>query len=143
MSPDIIIWAVAFVALTIVEMETFQFVSIWFALAALVTLFCAIADVPVFGQIVIFVIISTMLLICTRPLSRKLNAKKRDATNADLDVGKTATVIDEINNTHAKGRVKLSGVDWMARSSDDSVIQEGEIVVIEKIDGAKLIVRKQ
>ncbi len=142
MSPDIIIWAVAFVALTIAELETVQFVSIWFALSALITMFCAIADVSVTGQIVVFVLMSTMLLICTRPLSKKLNARKMYATNADLDIGKTASVIDEINNAQAKGRVKLSGVDWMARSTDGSVIPEGETVVVEKVDGAKLIVRK-
>lgn len=142
MSPDIIIWAIAFVVLTIAELETVQFVSIWFALAALVSMFTALAGLPIIGQITVFVIASVILLLATRPLVKKLTAKKNFPTNIELDIGQTAYVINDIDNAQAVGRVKLNGVDWMARSSDNSIISAGEAVVVEKVDGTRLIVKK-
>jgi membrane protein implicated in regulation of membrane protease activity len=58
----------------------------------------------------------------------------------ELDVGKKAVVIEEINNSIGKGRVKLSGVDWKAVSDDDSVIAKDSIVTVQEVNGSKLIV---
>ena len=38
--------------------------------------------------------------------------------------------------------VKLSGMEWSARSADDSKIAAGEKVLVQSIDGVKLIVTK-
>ncbi len=85
-----------------------------------------------------------MLIILTRPLVKRILNKKIEATNADRSIGKEASVTSEINNVLGKGQVNLSGQIWSARSSDDSVINVGETVIVEKIDGVKLIVsRKQ
>ena len=48
----------------------------------------------------------------------------------------------EINNLEAQGVVKLSGMEWSARSADDSKIAAGEKVLVQSIDGVKLIVTK-
>ena len=51
-------------------------------------------------------------------------------------------VKQEINNLEAQGVVKLSGMEWSARSADDSKIAAGEKVLVQSIDGVKLIVTK-
>ena len=61
-------------------------------------------------------------------------------TNTELDIGKTATVIEEINNVSCTGRARLNGVDWNAVSSDDTVIKAGSVVKINDIKGTKLYV---
>jgi membrane protein implicated in regulation of membrane protease activity len=61
-------------------------------------------------------------------------------TNADRCIGKDAIVTQDINNIEACGQVKADGKIWTARSSDDSVIPEGALVTVEKIEGVKLIV---
>ena len=76
----------------------------------------------------------------TRPLLKKFAVKKIQPTNIELDVGKTAVVIEEINNKIDTGRAKLNGVDWKAVSADDSIIPEGSIVRIDNIRGTKLYV---
>lgn len=49
-------------------------------------------------------------------------------------------VTEQIDNLGASGYVSLNGQEWMARSSDDGIIDKGKTVVIDRISGAKLIV---
>lgn len=139
---EIIFWAVAFVILTIVEIGTYQLVSIWFAISSLLSLLCAVLGFSIAVQGAVFVVASVILLIATRPFIRKFLKNRNVPTNADLDIGKVAVVIEEINNG-ISGRVRLNGVDWAARSTDKSVISVGSNVIVEKIDGAKLIVKNK
>ncbi len=138
---EVVFWSVMIVVMIIIEANTFQFVSIWFAASSLVALICAIFEVPnsFLGQLIVFVIVSCLLLIATRPLVKKLKAKEHTPTNADIDIGKTALVIEDVDGN--SGRVKLNGVDWAARSADGSSFEKGSNVTVEKIDGAKLIVK--
>jgi membrane protein implicated in regulation of membrane protease activity len=139
---EIIFWAVAFVILTVVELSTYQLVSIWFALSSLLSLLCAVLGFGIEVQVIVFLLASTILLIATRPFIRKFLKNRNVPTNVELDIGKVAVVIEEINNG-ISGRVRLNGVDWAARSTDNSVINVGENVTVEQIDGAKLIVKNK
>ena len=71
---------------------------------------------------------------------KKHRKAKHVSTNAELDVGKNAVVIEEINKDNGTGRVTLNGVDWSAVSSDNSVIPKGSIVTVTQVQGAKLVV---
>ena len=56
-------------------------------------------------------------------------------------IGKTAVVTEEIDNLAGKGQVKVLGNVWSARSvNDDMKIPVGQHVVVQKIEGVKLIV---
>ena len=138
----IIFWAVAFVVFLIAEIATFTaLVSVWFcvgAVAAMIAAFCGLSFV---WQMGIFVIVSTFVLIITRPLVRKMQGRKY-ATNYELDIGKQAVVIEPINNQLGQGRVKLDGTDWSARSENGELIEEGAVVTVKMVDGSKLIVAK-
>lgn len=139
----VIIWAVCFVVFVIAEVATLNaLVSVWFAVGSLGAMFLAMADVSFVWQMVMFVGLSTVILIATRPLVKKMQGR-RYATNFELDIGKTAKVIEAIDNTLGEGRVRLDGTDWSARSEDGAPIEEGSIVTVKMVDGAKLIVAKQ
>lgn len=136
----IIIWAVAFVFFVIVEIANGAgLLSIWFALGSLAAMFCAIAKLPFVAQFAVFVVTSIVFLIATRPLAQKVH-KAAVPTNFELDVGKTAKVIEDIDNNSNKGRVKLDGTDWAAVSADGRSIQKGSMVSVVEVSGAKLIV---
>ena len=138
----IILWAVAFVFFLVCEVATgTALVSVWFALGSLVSLFCSIAKVPFIVQCIVFVASSAIFLALTRPVVKKLQGKKF-ATNYELDEGMTAAVIEDIDNIANKGRVRLSGTDWAARSENGENIPAGHAVVVVKVDGSKLIVRE-
>lgn len=138
----IIAWAVAFVFFVIVEIANGAgLLSIWFALGSLAAMFCAIAKLPFVVQFAVFVATSIVFLFATRPLARKVR-KTAIPTNFELDVGKTALVIESIDNSKNKGRVKLDGTDWSAVSADGSKIADGANVRVVEVSGAKLIVEK-
>lgn len=135
-----IAWGVIFIVTLIAELASAQLISIWFAVSALIT-FVVSFFVPFPVQIIIFVVISALLLIITRPLMKKISAKEVP-TNADLDIGKTVMLTEEVNNDKCTGRAILNGVGWMAVSVDNEIIPKDSMVKIEKINGAKLMVTK-
>ena len=137
------IWLVLAIALAITEAVTAGLTTIWFALGALTSLIlvlCGVDNITV--QIVVFVLVSLISLIATRPLVKKYINKKVQPTNADRCIGKEAFVTEEINNILSKGAVKINGIEWSARSEDNSVIENGQKVKIISIDGVKVIVKK-
>lgn len=135
-----IIWSVLIVAFAIFEGVTPQLVSIWFMFGSIAGLIAAFCNVPIIGQIIIFIAVSVIALIATRPLVKKHLNTKVEKTNLDRCVGLDAIVIESIDNLKACGQVKVDGKVWTARSSDQSVIEKDAIVKVDKIDGVKLIV---
>ena len=59
-------------------------------------------------------------------------------------LGSVAVVTEEIRNVPGAGRVKALGNSWAARSLEpDGVIPAGEQVVVQRIEGVKLLVLPQ
>ncbi|MBQ2759663.1 MAG: NfeD family protein [Clostridia bacterium] len=136
------IWLTLAIVFAITEVVTVGLTTIWFSLGALVSLLLVICGVDnITVQIVVFVLVSLLSLIATRPLVKKYINKKVQPTNADRCIGKEAFVTEEINNVLSKGAVKVNGVEWSARSEDNSVIEIGKKVKIISIDGVKVIVQ--
>ena len=136
------IWLALSVLFIITEIATVQLTTIWFAGGALVTMLLSAFGVKnVFAQVIIFLAISFLLLIATRPLVKKHINKKSQPTNADRCIGQEAVVTEEINNLLGKGAAKINGVEWSARSESGSIIPSETNVTVVRIDGVKLIVR--
>ena len=93
-------------------------------------------------QILLFLCVSLVLLIFTRPLAMKYFNKETIQTNANSLIGKKAVVIQEIDNLAQTGQVRINDIEWTARSADDEKIGEGTVVTIEEIRGVKLIVKQ-
>ncbi len=137
----LLFWIVALVVLIIVEAVTAQMVTIWFAAGAVGAIVAERLGAEVWLQWVVFVAVSAVALIATRPLVKKLTKTKVQPTNADRCIGQTAIVTEEINNVEGKGQVHVNGVTWTARSLDGTVFKKDERVTVERIDGVKLIVK--
>ena len=137
------IWFALAILLLVVELATTQFVSIWFSAAALVTgvVVAAFDEMHLIWQITIFVVLSIGALVATKPLVKKITGKPKDAkTNLELNIGKTAIVTETIDNIKETGAVKINGLVWTARSEDNSVIEQGEVVIFKQVSGNKAIV---
>ena len=139
---EILFWALAVIAFVIAEVLTIQLVSIWFAAGALVTLLATyFFELSWIQQLGVFIVASAVFLVMSLPLIRKRKKNRAVATNADLDVGRHATVIEEINCDKGTGRVTLGGVNWSAvPENENEVISEGTVVIVKKVMGAKLLV---
>ncbi len=138
----LIFWVVLLILLIIVEAVTAQMVTIWFAAGALGAIVAERLGAEVWLQWVVFVVVSAIALVVTRPLVKKLTKTTVQPTNADRYIGQIAVVTETIDNIEAKGQVNVSGAVWTARSADGSVIEKDEKVTVERIDGVKLIVKK-
>ena len=93
-------------------------------------------------QIIIFAIVSLALLAVTRPLAMKYFNQERQKTGAELLIGQKALVIEEIDTLSSKGRVEVRGQEWAAKTdAPEGKIPKNAIVVVEGIQGVKLIVR--
>ena len=137
----LILWGAVFIFAVIAECASLQLVSIWFAVGAAGAFTAAFFGAGFTLQFGIFVAVSLLLLIATRPLLKKLRVKKTPAMNADRDIGDTAVVIEEVHPELGTGRARNNGIDWIAVSEDGSVIPKDTVVTITSVEGAKLIVR--
>ena len=138
---DMIGWLVAFVILIGIEAATMALTTIWFAGGAVFAFFAAVLGFSVQTQLVVFLIVSFILLLFTRPLAMRFVNRETVKTNVDGLIGRKAKVIAKIDNNEPSGAAVVDGQEWMARSTDDAVtIPAGTHVVIKEVRGVKLIV---
>ena len=140
MKEDVLLWLGATVVLFIAEAVTVNLVTVWFALGALAAFIAAVAGAELWLQIVLFLAVTVITLIFTRPIAKKHINGKHEATNADMVIGKIAVVTEDIDNLAARGAVTCMGKVWTARSLTDEKFTVGDEVTVEKIQGVKLIV---
>mgnify|MGYP003296608126 CR=1 FL=1 len=138
------LWLGLTILFAITEAATAQLTTIWFAAGSLAALLLTVFGVEsVTIQIIVFLSVSVLSLIATRPFVKKVINKKKQPTNSDRYIGETGVVTESISNINGTGSVKIKGTLWTARSSDESDIAEGELVKVLRIDGVKVIVEKK
>ncbi len=142
MNPMTWVWLGLTVVLLVFEICTTSLTSIWFAAGSLTAFILTLFDLPLWVQIVAFVVMSVLLLIFTRPLVEKVLKVGKAKTNIDELIGKRAKVLVEIDNMKGVGYVVVDGKEWTARSDSDKVIPEDAMVEILEISGVKLIVKE-
>lgn len=140
------IWLGLAVALLIIEASTIQLVCVWFSCSALITSIATlIFERFGFGapfQLLLFSVLSIVLLACTRKFVKRILLKRTNAqkTNLELNIGKEAIVVDDIDNIKGEGAIKINGLVWSAKSHDGNPIKKDEIVIFKEISGNKAVV---
>ena len=137
------VWLIVTVILIVAEIITLGLTTIWFAGGALIAGLISLTGAHWLVQILVFAVVSTILFVFTRPIAAKHFMKDIEKTNVDSLIGKEGVVKQEIDNIEAQGVVKLNGMDWTARSVDGTKIPEGTKVLVDSIDGVKLMVIKK
>ena len=135
-----VVWIVAIVVLLIIEGLTSGLVTIWFAIGAVAALVCELLGAPLWLQIAVFLVISFVTLVLTRPLAQKHLNSKTQPTNADRMIGRECIVTERIDNVAGTGAVTVGGQVWTARTTGDSPIPAEARAVVRRIEGVKLIV---
>ena len=140
------VWFGLALLFVVAELCTIDLVAVWFAISALILgVIAAIFTELQFGwQALIFVVLSFVLFLATRPFVKKFMKRRRgQETNLELVMGYTARVVETIDNSREAGAAKINGLVWTARSVDGSIIEVDELVVVKDIIGNKLIVEKK
>ena len=138
---DAMIWLGVFILSIIIELGTMGLFTIWFAGGSLIALIVALLGAPMWLQITLFILISVVLLLFTRPIAMKYYNKGRTKTNVDSLIGEVAVVTETIDNLEGKGAIRIKGLEWSAKSEQDGVkIFADTKVIIQKIEGVSAIV---
>ncbi len=145
MLPMWAIWLIASGIFFLGEIFTISFLLFWPGVGAfLAFLTSLIVPENLLVQIIVFVVSTVLMIIFTKPLINKLFKNKDNTSmNNSAVLGKKGIVIKKMDKDNPVGQVKVNGELWSAIKSDkDKAINVGESVIIEKIDGVKLLVRK-
>lgn len=135
-----IYWFIACLFLIFVEISTINLVSIWFAIGAFFSMVLAIFIDNLLLQLLVFITVSIIALLITKPVVNKFKKNDVVPTNVDRVIGKRAEVIKKITPDEY-GEVKVLGAIWTATS--DIVLNVSDKVIVKKIDGVKLVVEKE
>ena len=137
-----IYWLIAIVVLLVIEALTMGLTTVWFAGGALAAFIACVAGGELLLQIILFVAVSLILLIFTRPFARRYINKEPEKTNVEGLIGREVRVTERIDNRQGTGAAVVDGQPWTARSAvDDEIIAEDTMAVIEAVRGVRLIVR--
>lgn len=138
-----IVWLIVCFISLIVEVSISGLVSIWISISALVCLGLSfIGGLPWWGEVIIFVGVSFILLLLTRPLVKKMMKNKKELnTNVSSLIGQHFKLIKKISSDDC-GEIKINDVIWNVESIDKKEIELGKYVEVVSIIGNKLIVKE-
>ena len=137
------IWIIVALVLFIIELFTTGFAVICLSIGCLGGAVAAACATSVEVQLLIFAVVSFVALASVRPILKRSFYKQGEQvlTNASAMVGRHGVVCNAIDQRES-GRVVIDGVDWKARSVDDSPIEQGARVEVVAIESVVLTVKK-
>lgn len=137
---DILFWVAVVIVAVIIEISTYQLVSVWFAVSALIAMILASFNCPIEVQIIVFVILSAILFVLSRPLIKKIQSKKSDNSTIESMIGEEVIVTKEIKVGEV-GEVKAKYDRYSAVApSETKDIPVDTLCIIKEIRGNKVIV---
>lgn len=137
-------WLILLAILLVTEILTLGLTTIWFAGGSLVAFLVSMIGGPLWLQITLFIVVSIVLLIFTRPLAVRYMNKNVHKTNVESLPGQKAVVTQRIDNLHGTGQVLLNGLEWTARTNKEGTFVEKDTIVnIVAVEGVKLIVEEE
>lgn len=135
------VWLAIFVITIVIEAMTQDIVSIWFTVGSFASL-CISYLAPWWVELIVFVVISTVCLLLTRPLVKKIMRSQIRKTNSDDLIGQKVKLLSDVTKFDM-GTVKINSVIYnVIIAEDEEDIKKDTVVEIVSIKGNKLIVRK-
>lgn len=135
-------WLILFVLLLVIEFVTMGLTTIWFAGGAVAAMVVNMLGGNIWLQCAVFLAVSFLLLLFTRPFAARYVNRGHVATNVDELIGQTAFVTEKIDNLQNTGKVQVRGQEWTARMADGCGAADiDQTVKITAIEGVKLIVK--
>jgi membrane protein implicated in regulation of membrane protease activity len=142
-------WLALTIVFTLIELaSSFNLITIWFAFASLVMIFVSgfteLLDAPIRFRlhIGIFLFLSIVLLVFTRPIAIKKFKVGKNKTNVDDLIGRDVLITKKITK-YEKGEAKIKGQIWTAISENGEEIEENIECIIARIEGVKLVVKRK
>lgn len=137
------VWLGVIAVTAIIEFITCDLTSIWFTCGAVIPFIISAFDAISWEwQLLIFVVVSALLMVFLRKITRKLLLKNANfKSNVDGLVGKHVRMISRAD-FETVGSVKIGDVVWSAVALDGQSVEANEVVEVVGVDGNKLQVKK-
>ena len=137
-----VIWLIVAVVFAVAEVVNLSFFLFPFAIGAAGA---ALVDIAGGGAVITwltFAALTGVSFTVVRPIARRhLTTPPQIRTGTAALVGRTAIVVERIDNDANVGRVRLDGEVWSARAfDDDQVFEPGTRVHVMDIKGATALV---
>lgn len=143
MDKTVFIWLALLIVFLVIEVATVGLTAIWMAGGALAAMFAELIGLNIWWQIGVFIAVSFLLLIFTRPFAVKYINSNREKTNYEGIIGKVVRITETVNNYEMTGTAVVNGIEWTVRTEDDGLIlHPGDLAKVMEISGVKLIVKK-
>ena len=128
----------------VLEAFTVGFLVFWFGIGAILALITSLLTDNMMIQATVFIVSSTLLLFATKPLVKRITKNDKEVkTNVYSVINKRGKVIVDIDPDDSTGQVKIAGDVWFAKSANNERIPKGTNVIVEKIEGVKVIVKPE
>ena len=101
------VWLAVMVLCIIIEACTVALTSVWGAISAFVLVFVSRTGMPIHYQILLFLVLAIVLMVCTRPFAVKKLHVGKEETNAGALIGSEVLVVravEPFQKGEAKGR---------------------------------------
>ena len=136
------LWILAAIIAGALEIALPGFVMLWFSVGALAAALVSAVGLGINFQLALFTIASVALFAASRTLFKNVLMRNADnlKTGVEAMVGQEAVVTESLVEGHG-GTVRINGELWSARSLAGPVAQ-GELVIVEQVEGLKLWVRR-
>jgi membrane protein implicated in regulation of membrane protease activity len=139
----VFVWIGIALLFAVIEGATMGLVTIWFTIGAGLAAIAAALDASMLVQVIIFIVISFVLLLFTRPLLKHKLKVGQEKNSVDQYIGAIGIVIEAIK-PFSQGRIKLKSLEWAAVCYDQEMgIEAGKEVEVIRIEGVKAIVKSR
>jgi membrane protein implicated in regulation of membrane protease activity len=141
LSDPAVIWFLIGLGLLLLELVLPGLVILFFGVGAWITaLVCALTDINLNWQILIFLVASLLgLVLLRRHLKKRFFGRTEKETQDQLEefIGRKARAVEEFKD--GAGKVDFKGTRWSAQS--DEPVSKGQWVIIQSKDSLTLNVK--
>ena len=145
LSPSMLnlIWIGLFIILLLIEIFTVGLTTIWFAIGALAAAGVNTLGADLIIQIIVFLAVSVILMIFTRPWAARHLNQNRLKTNYESKSGEIIKITERVDNLKQTGKSIVDGQEWTVRSQNNNeILEKDELAKVIAVSGVKLIVEK-
>ena len=135
-------WIGVILCAAIVEAIGKKLIAVRFIPGAVLTSILAFVRCPVWAQILVYVGITALCwFLFIRLITPWMVARK--SVGAEGMIGKSAKVIEQIDNLAGCGLVSVDGEQWAAKSVDsDLILDEGADVTVVAVEGVRVVCKE-
>jgi membrane protein implicated in regulation of membrane protease activity len=135
------LWLILAVIFAVAEIFTAGFFLICFGIGAGAAALAAFLGLGPVWQFGIFVAVSALAVLLSRPLADRLAKPNTHAVGSDRVLGKEAIVLETIDPISGRGVVRVGHERWSADSTENRPIVAGSKVVVVSVNGVHVTVR--